>query len=390
MAKPRTAASCPACGTEGKPVKPVTLRSLLQSHLRAQVREEAYRFCASPDCALVYFSDDGAQTFTRADLTVRVGVKERNAPRPLCYCFDHNAEDIREEWGRTGKSAILESIKAKVKAGVCSCEVTNPSGGCCLGDITKELKAPVAASEAPALAKDCCEVPREDAPTEPTDFDERAGRRTVLSAVVLGVLASACCWVPLALAGAGVATGTLGARIAWIRPWALGGLLILLLVVLGWWARKRFAPTGAAEGCCVVVPKFPTLAVTILVGSFALAWASPRILHPGRNTTFTALAPPAPTGGTLLVISTPQFDCPACVGTLPQTMAGTPGVASVQMDFNKRETRVVFQPGAALDATLARWKKDLGFEGKEVRRETASAFRPEKTGPQDHLPASSR
>ena len=156
MAKPGVAASCPACGTEGKPVKPVTLRSLLQPHLRAQVRDEVYRFCASPDCELVYFSDDGAQTFTRADLTVRVGVKERGAPRPLCYCFDHSAESIREEWARTGKSTILEGIRAKVKAGACQCEVTNPGGGCCLGDITKELKALLAAPEAPAPAFDCC------------------------------------------------------------------------------------------------------------------------------------------------------------------------------------------------------------------------------------------
>ena len=79
--------------------------------------------------------------------------------------------------------------------------------------------------------------------------------------------------------------------------------------------------------------------------------------------TLTALAPPAPAEGTLLVLSTPQFDCPPCVGTLPQTMAGTPGVASVQMDFNKRETRIVFQPCAAVDATLAQWKKDFGFRG---------------------------
>ena len=68
------------------------------------------------------------------------------------------------------------------------------------------------------------------------------------------------------------------------------------------------------------------------------------------------------------MISTPQFDCPPCVGTLPQTMASTPGVASVQMDFDRRETHIAFQPGAAVDATLAKWKKELGFEGKEIQR----------------------
>ena len=194
--------------------------------------------------------------------------------------------------------------------------------------------------------------------------------RTTWAAIGFGLLASACCWVPLALAGAGVATGTLGAKIAWIRPWALGALVLLLLGVIGWWVRKRFATTKTTEDCCAVIPKFPTLSAVILAFSFVLAWASPRILHPGRTTTLTDLAQAAPAGGTLLVISTPQFDCPPCVGTLPKTMAATPGVASVQMDFDKRETRIAFLPGVEADPILARWKKDLGFEGKELSRHT--------------------
>lgn len=156
MAKPKTAAACPACGTVGKPVKPVTLLSLLQPHLQAQVGDEVYRFCASPDCALVYYSADGAQSFTRADLMVRVGVKERTAPRPLCYCFNHSSESIQEEWVRTGKITALDSIKAEVKAGTCHCEITNPGGGCCLGDITKAVKALTAAPELSAPDQDCC------------------------------------------------------------------------------------------------------------------------------------------------------------------------------------------------------------------------------------------
>lgn len=156
LAKPKTVASCPACGIEGKPVKPVTLRSLLQPHLRVQVQDELYRFCSSRDCALVYYSSDGSQTFARADLTVRVGVKENSAPRPLCYCFGHSAESIREEWVQTGSSTALESIKDAMKAGTCRCEVMNPSGGCCLGDVTKEVKAMAANTETSAQTHDCC------------------------------------------------------------------------------------------------------------------------------------------------------------------------------------------------------------------------------------------
>ncbi len=224
---------------------------------------------------------------------------------------------------------------------------------------------------------DCC-PPADPKPSEkgsaacaiPSPQTEGGGQRTVWASIGLGVLASACCWVPLALAGLGVATGTLGAKISWIRPWALGALALLLVGVLGWWLRKRFAPRVTAEACCAVVPKFPTLAVTILGVSYVLAWGSPRLLHPGGATTLTVMAPAAPAGGTHLILSTPQFDCPPCVGTLPQTMAATPGVASVWMDFDKRETHIVFKPGAAMDPTLAQWKKELGFEGKEIRRQT--------------------
>jgi hypothetical protein len=62
-------------------------------------------------------------------------------------------------------------------------------------------------------------------------------------------------------------------------------------------------------------------------------------------------------------------------------MAATPGVASVQMDFDKRETHIVFKPGADVDATMAKWKKELGFDGREVQRETIGAQSP-------HLPTS--
>jgi copper chaperone CopZ len=341
--------ACPACGSGGKAVKAVTLRALLKPHLRHEIRDAAYRFCPNPSCALVYYSADGSQTFARGDLTVRVGVKETGSPRPLCYCFDHSAESIREEWAATGRSTVLEAIKAQVKAGTCRCEETNPTGVCCLGDIVKEVNALGRCNPSPSKPKG-------------------TQGRTIWPSLGLGVLASACCWLPLALAGLGVATGMLGAKIVWMRPWALGGLLILLLGVVGWWARKRFAETKSSEARCQGVRRFPALEVGILGISFALVWASPRLLHPGRNTSLSVQAPFVSSGGTLLILSTPQFDCPPCVGTLPKAMAATPGVASVRMDFEKRETHVVFQLGAGIDEILAKWKQELGFEGREIQR----------------------
>ncbi|WP_157492384.1 putative iron-sulfur cluster-binding metallochaperone [Geothrix fermentans] len=158
----KEASACPVCGTSGRPVRPLTLRSLLQPPLRPRVRdEETYRFCPSPDCDLVYHGANGAR-FTRQDLTVRVGLKERSSPRPLCYCFGHSAESIQEEWTRTGNTTVVEAIKAELKAGGCRCEVTNPAGGCCLGDVIKEVKALTSTSPAPAETDDCC------APSKPS------------------------------------------------------------------------------------------------------------------------------------------------------------------------------------------------------------------------------
>lgn len=194
-----------------------------------------------------------------------------------------------------------------------------------------------------------------------------AQHRTAWAAVGLGLLASACCWFPLALAGVGVAGGAIGAKVAWMRPWALGGLGLLLVGLVGWWVQRRIAMTKAND-CCAVVPRFPTLPALVLALSFIGAWVAPLLLHADK---IAARNPGAamPTGGDLLVLSTPQFDCPSCTGTLPQTLAQTPGVASVQMDFDKRETRIVFKPGADIEGTLAHWNQNLGFSGKVVQRD---------------------
>jgi hypothetical protein len=98
----------------------------------------------------------------------------------------------------------------------------------------------------PSKMEESLKSPSDCAIPPPSAGDD--AKRTVWASLGLGVLASACCWLPLTLAGLGIATGTLGAKIAWIRPWALGGLLILLLGVVGWrsWARPSRPSSSAA------------------------------------------------------------------------------------------------------------------------------------------------
>ena len=125
--------TCPRCGTRGKIVEDVTLRSLIKPEHQPRLTEGPYRFCAAQGCDVVYFAEDGSHVFTRGDLAVRVGVKETEAPRPICYCFHHSVEEIFDEIRRTGTSTVPNDIRTRIDAEGCHCERTNPQGSCCLG-----------------------------------------------------------------------------------------------------------------------------------------------------------------------------------------------------------------------------------------------------------------
>lgn len=127
---------CPSCGKKGKSVAVLTVKSLVRDHTRVPA-SASFSFCRTVDCDVVYFSDQAM--FTKPDVKVRVGIKETADPIPLCYCFEYSREDIRRDIDGTGTTSVLEEIKAEVQGGFCACEVKNPSGTCCLGDITRAI-----------------------------------------------------------------------------------------------------------------------------------------------------------------------------------------------------------------------------------------------------------
>jgi len=134
------AQSCPKCGSSGRAVKPVTPRSLLKDRATSRLGDQPYFFCAAPDCPVVYFDDSGESIFGKDALSVRVGIKESESPRPVCYCFDHTIEEIEEEIRQTGETTVLDDIKTRMKE-ACWCETKSPMGSCCLATVTKEVKA---------------------------------------------------------------------------------------------------------------------------------------------------------------------------------------------------------------------------------------------------------
>ena len=132
---------CPVCGQRGKTVGRLTLGALLKADRRAQIpNQQECCFCKTPTCEVVYFLP-GRPLFRKVDLSVQVGIKEPGDPTaPVCYCFGWTPQKIQAELETTGHSPVIERIKAQGKAGNCYCEVTNPQGSCCLGNVSKAVQ----------------------------------------------------------------------------------------------------------------------------------------------------------------------------------------------------------------------------------------------------------
>jgi hypothetical protein len=112
---------------------------MLAVSLRA-VRDSGYLFCRTLDCPVVYFTADGTQTFLTGDVHERVYQKElKNDDVLVCYCFKHTLGEIRSASSELA-TAILENINAGIQAGQCACDLRNPQGSCCLGNIRALLR----------------------------------------------------------------------------------------------------------------------------------------------------------------------------------------------------------------------------------------------------------
>jgi DNA-binding transcriptional MerR regulator len=97
---------------------------------------------------VVYFAAVAGAIFTADALRVRVGLKVKDDPVPLCYCFGFEETDARAEIALTGRTTIPQRITAFIKQGMCACEERNPSGACCLGEVNKAVKRLMAEHQA--------------------------------------------------------------------------------------------------------------------------------------------------------------------------------------------------------------------------------------------------
>ena len=131
---------CPKNNNVCKPVPRITVEALIRPEYKNFLALLPYYFCDSPSCDVVYVSESTEQLITKNQLRIRVGIKENEDPIRLCYCFDFDKKAIWDDIRFKGRTDIPKIITQRIKAGECRCQVTNPSGNCCLGDIYRAVK----------------------------------------------------------------------------------------------------------------------------------------------------------------------------------------------------------------------------------------------------------
>jgi len=135
--KPEIEPVCRVCKNPGTPVTAITIESLVRDERKSLLPSpDGFSFCRTSDCPVVYFNNDTDEYIEKGDVKIRVGIKETEDPVPLCYCFGWTQKKIDDEIARTGKSLAVEDIINRMKTTGCTCERNNPSGGCCLKDVT--------------------------------------------------------------------------------------------------------------------------------------------------------------------------------------------------------------------------------------------------------------
>lgn len=136
---------CPRCGHAGREIERITLKALLKPEALARLGPEEHHFCATSECPVVYFQN--VQVFRTGDVLVPVFHKEVEGARTVCYCFGITEDQIHQDIDTSGSSPSVERIKALVQAGRCACEVRNPQGTCCLGNVNAIARKSVAATQ---------------------------------------------------------------------------------------------------------------------------------------------------------------------------------------------------------------------------------------------------
>ncbi len=368
---------CPVTGTRGRPVSEETVLALALGLAHEDLRGRRWHYCAELGCDTVYFDDEG-RTIGKSQVRVRVGEKETDAPHTVCYCFDHTVEEIEQDIARHGTTGIPGSIKAKVQAGACSCEVMNPKGTCCLGDVATAVKramsversdasnpaASDASCSAAAVGDACCAVPGDVSTAPPSETPRRATVAAIGLSALTAFGASACCWLPLLLAVVGASSIGVAATFEGMRPY----LLVIAPLFLGfsfYMLYLRRSPCADDSTCATqrgggsrVAKVFFWIAAGLLVFSLAFPSAMAALLGGSEPTPSERLAT-MPT----LELRVTGMTCESCSAKARAALMIVDGVEDAAADHERGTARVWHDGRPKPDhAALRRVLAEHGYE----------------------------
>ncbi len=400
--------ACPNCGERGRKVQRVTLESLLRPDRRADIGEDQYYVCATPRCDTVYFGASNGHTFLKPDLIVRFGLKETDAPRHVCYCFDHTVGEIVDEIRRTGRSTVVERIKADMNAQGCRCEYVNPLGACCLqsvqaavADALGSTSGKDAAAAATVVAHDdCCSMgPIRDEQTPVTSADggrpqnatsvggsesDPTGALAVGGSVVAAVLSSACCWLPLLLIALGASAAGVAGVFEVYRPY----LMAVAVCSLGFgFYRIYFRRQQCQPGSACAAPNRRLRVFSQVTLWTATALVAAFVFFP--NYVGYVLGSPTPSsvrtddaGLVRVEFQIAGMTCPGCANTLQGALVELPGVQAAEVDFATKTAIVRFDPlePVASDRVIEAVRA-AGFSATQLPSDSSSALTGENGAP---------
>ena len=123
---------CSICSTAGQAVSLNLVRFHLTHPWGRELEGKQFNFCEAPDCLVVYFSVEG-DTFRVDDVRHPPAYKTGRATDQLCFCFNVTGDDVTN-------ADPSPYIRQRVRQGECACNVTNPSGECCLRSVGRWQK----------------------------------------------------------------------------------------------------------------------------------------------------------------------------------------------------------------------------------------------------------
>ncbi len=134
-------AECLISKTFSRKVQRRTLEHLLKAEKVGSIQNVQYYYCNDPECNIVYFSNENVPLFTIDDIKIKVFTKDKGDDVNVCYCFDWTRGRIKDEIEHTGSSTASFQIAKEIKNGNCTCDIKNPKGECCLGDVNTFVKS---------------------------------------------------------------------------------------------------------------------------------------------------------------------------------------------------------------------------------------------------------